>query len=89
MLETIVYLILFAALVIALIGLTSWALIIAFFAPASAAAFAAGVQASRMGVDPLWSIAIALFVFALVFQLTMRIMQVAYATMRNLIAPAS
>jgi hypothetical protein len=74
--------------VIAFIGLTSWALLIAFFAPAAAAAFAAGVQASRMGVDPLWSVAIAPLVFGLVHQLTMRLAALAYATVHRWFAAA-
>lgn len=77
MLETIVTLFLVALLIVAFIGVTSYALLLALYGPGAAAGFAAGVTASRMGADPLTAIAIAVATFIIITGLVMRLLRMA------------
>ncbi len=62
--ELLIALCLIALLTIVFVGLTSFALLLAFFGPAAAFAFAVAVQLSRWGCDLATSIGAGLGMFA-------------------------
>ena len=84
MLETIVTFFLVALLVVAFIGVASYALLLALYGPGAAAGFAAGVTASRMGADPLTAIAIAVATFIVVTAVVTRLLGLVYLGVRAL-----
>jgi hypothetical protein len=84
MLETIVTIILVIALIVAFIGVASWTLLLLMYGPGAAAGFAAGVTASRMGADPLTSIAIAVATFVAVTGVVTQIVGLACLGIRRL-----
>jgi hypothetical protein len=84
MLEIVVTIILVIALIVAFIGVASWAHLLLMYGPGAAAGFAAGVTASRMGADPLTSIVIAVVTFMVVTGVVTRVLGLAYFTIRRL-----
>lgn len=84
MLETIVTLILVIALIVAFIGVASLTMLLLMYGPGAAAGFAAGVTASRMGADPLTSIAIAVVTFVVVTGVVMRLLSWVYLGIQRL-----
>lgn len=85
MLEAIVTLILVIVLIVAFIGVSSLAMLLLMYGPGAAAGFAAGVTASRMGADPMSSIAIAFVAFIVVTGVVTRLLGLAYLGARALL----
>jgi hypothetical protein len=71
-------------LIVAFIGVASCTLLLLMYGSGAAAGFAAGVTASRMGADPLASIAIAVATFIVVSGVVARVAGLAYLGIRRL-----